>query len=467
MKDTLKKLLPIVAVCGVLLALPAPEGMKPEAWTIFAFYVAAIMGLVLRPFPEPVVLLAVIGIGSFWIPPGKLLQGYASTTVWLVFSAFIISQAFIQTGLGKRIAYVLLGRFGRTSLGLGYIMAVTDLVISPATPSYTARSGGIVFPVFRSIAQTLGSEPGETAGKIGAYLTLLMYQISLSTAVIFLTAMSPNALVASFAKEILSVDMEWLLWAKVAFVPGLVVLFAAPALVYKFCTPEIKRIDNAKEISRNGLAEMGPVKRSEKILAVLFILAVLGWSTGRMTGINAVAVALGFLAFSLLSGIISWQNILDDKGPWSTLIWYGGIVGVASLLAGEDFFKWISDRIAESVNLTGYNSIAVLFVLTVISVLVRYLFASTAAYVAAFIPVLFTIGLAADVPPLPLAFMMAFSAGFGSLLTHYGGAVAPVLFGTGYVSQKLWWKMGAIMAVMNLAVYFLIGIPAWKVMGLW
>lgn len=447
--------------------LPAPDGMKPEAWTIFAFYLAAILGLILRPFPEPVVLLAVIGIGSFWIQPGNILQGYASTTVWLVFSAFIISQAFIQTGLGKRIAYLLLGRFGKTSLRLGYIMAVTDLVISPATPSNTARSGGIVYPVFRSIAQTLGSEPGETAQRIGAYLTLLMYQISLSTAVIFLTAMSPNALVASFAKEILNVNMEWLLWAKVALIPGLTALFIAPVLVYKFCIPEIKRIDNAKEISSNGLAEMGPIKTNEKILTCLFILAIIGWSTGSITGINANSVALGFLAFSLLFRIISWQNILDDKGPWSTLIWYGGIVGIATCLAKADFFKWIAIKLSEVMDLTGYNSIAVLLVLTVVSLLVRYLFASTAAYVAAFIPVLFTIGLAAEVPALPLAFMIAFSSGYGSLLTHYGGAVAPVLFGTGFVSQRLWWKMGAVMALMNLAVYFLIGLPVWKAMGLW
>lgn len=467
MTTSLKKLVPIIMVCCVLLTIPVPEGMKPDAWSMLAFYIAVIIGLILRPFSEPVILLIAIGMSSFFISPGKLLQGYSSSTVWLVFSAFMISQAFTQTGLGKRIAYRLLARFGKTSLRIGYIMVITDLVISPATPSNTARSGGVVYPIFRSISSALGSEPGESGEKIGSYLTLLMYQVSLSTGVIFLTAMSPNALIANFAKNILDVEMTWLLWAKVAFIPGLIALFLAPLLVHKFCTPQIKHIDNAKEISQKGLAEMGPVKRSEKILSFLFILAIIGWATSSFTGIDAVTVALGFLAFSLLFGVISWEGVLNDKGSWNTLIWYGGIVGMATYLGNADFFKWIAEKLGAQMNLTGYNPLAVLFVLIIVSLAVRYLFASTAAYVAAFIPVLLTIGMAAQVPTLPLAFMLAFSSGYGSLLTHYGGAVAPVLFGTGFVSQTLWWKMGAIIAAMNLAVYFLIGLPVWKLMGIW
>lgn len=346
-------------------------------------------------------------------------------------------------------------------------MAATDFLISPATPSNTARSGGIVYPVFRGIASALGSEPGETAGKIGAYLTLLMYQISLSTSVLFLTAMSPNILTAGFAREILNVNMDWALWARMAFAPGMTALLLMPFVVYKLCPPEIKRVGNAREISRNGLAEMGAVKRGEKILAALFILAIIGWATGSYTGIDAVAVALAFLAFSLLFGIISWKDILEDKGSWSTLIWYGGIIGLASNLSASGFFVWVTEKLSASVDLTGYSPIAVMFALTVMSLAVRYLFASAAAFVTTFIPVLFTIGLAARVPALPLAFLLASSSCYGSALTHYGSAVGPVLFGTGFVSQKLWWRTGLVIAAMNLAIYFLIGLPVWKVMGLW
>ncbi len=75
-----------------------------------------------------------------------VLSGYSSGTTWLVFSAFTLSAAFVTTGLGKRIAYLLIGKIGNTTLGLGYVTVFLDLVLAPATPSNTARAGGIVLP---------------------------------------------------------------------------------------------------------------------------------------------------------------------------------------------------------------------------------------------------------------------------------------------------------------------------------
>jgi len=164
-----------VLVAVVILMLPAPAGLSPDAWKLFAMYLAAIFQLVLRPFDEAVILLAVIAIsGLSFGKIGALLSGYASSSAWLVFSAFMIGTAFTSTGLGRRVAYVLIGKFGRTTLRLGYVAAVTDLAISPATPSNTARTGGIVYPIFQSIAIALDSKPGPTARRIGAYLTLTL-----------------------------------------------------------------------------------------------------------------------------------------------------------------------------------------------------------------------------------------------------------------------------------------------------
>ena len=141
------KLAVCILVPAVILLLPVPNGLTLAAWRLFAMYMAAIFGLVLRPYDEAVILLAVIAAsGLIFGNMGALLSGYASTTAWLVFSAFMIGTAFTSTGLGKRIAYYLIGKFGETPLKLGYVAALTDFVISPATPSNTARTGGIVYP---------------------------------------------------------------------------------------------------------------------------------------------------------------------------------------------------------------------------------------------------------------------------------------------------------------------------------
>lgn len=456
----------IIVPIGICL-LPPPTGLELAAWHLFAVYVGAILGLMLRPLPEPTVILIALGLSSVVLKnTNSLLQGYANSVTWLVFSAFMVGAAFVETGLGRRIAYLLIGKFGSSSLGLGYVAAITDLVLSPATPSNTARTGGIVYPIFRSIALTLDSAPGATARVIGAYLTLLLYEVSLSTSYVFMTAVAPNGLIASFANKILKVQIDWMTWFQAAVAPGIICLLIIPWLVHKMYPAQIGEIDN-KKIAIEGLKELGPLSRKETILIALFVLAVTGWATGGITRIDATAVAIGFLASCLFTRIIKWENVVNNQGAWNTLIWYGGIIGLADSLAKAKFFDWMAKFLSASLNFSGYNPIVILAILVFFSVAVRYFFASMAAYVTTMIPVFFTIGLVAQVPIMPLAFLLSFSAAYGSLLTHYGGAVGAVLYGPGYVDQVTWWKVGAAVVAVSMVVHLVVGLPYWRMLGFW
>ncbi|VFS47632.1 Inner membrane protein ybhI [Budvicia aquatica] len=140
--------------------------------------------------------------GFFLNNTGQILVGYATSTVWLVFAAFGISIAFVKTGLGRRIAFHMIRSFGGTTLRLGYVTAFLEFVISPVTPSNTARSGGIVFPIILSVVKALGSEPGDTAKKAGSYLMSNIYFVMKVSSFMFITAMAPNLLAADFAAKI-------------------------------------------------------------------------------------------------------------------------------------------------------------------------------------------------------------------------------------------------------------------------
>jgi DASS family divalent anion:Na+ symporter len=312
----------------------------------------------------------------------------------------------------------------------------------------------------------MDSHPGASSRRIGAYLTMVLYDTSFTTGYTFLTAMAPNALILAFGQNILKIKVDWLLWAKASIVPGLATLLVIPWAVYLFFPPELKKIDN-RALAEKGLAELGPMSAKEKILAGLFLLAVSGWALGSFFSIDATAVAIAFVAGCLLTGVVTWETILKSKNAWNTLIWYGGIIGLADSLAKAKFFDWLAKLIGTHVNLTQVHYLLVMALLVFLSVVVRYVFASMAAYVATMIPVLFTIALVAHVPLLPLFFLIAFAGGYGGMLTHYGGALSPVLFGTGYIDQKTWWKLGAAMAAVSFLVNFLVGLPYWKMIGLW
>ncbi len=216
-KNKLWKLLVIIAIPLLISLFPAPEGLSKLAWVLSGIYLAAIVGLVIKPFAEPVVLLiavaasmVVVGnLGDGSIKAASVLSGYSSGTTWLVFSAFTLSAAFVITGLGKRIAYILIGKIGSTTLGLGYVTAFLDLILAPATPSNTARAGGIVLPIINSVAVALGSEPERSAKRVGHYLMLNVYMVTKTTSYMFFTAMAGNILALKMIEDICHIKLSW------------------------------------------------------------------------------------------------------------------------------------------------------------------------------------------------------------------------------------------------------------------
>jgi DASS family divalent anion:Na+ symporter len=465
--EFIKKITPVIVVPLLLLLIPPPSGLQPLAWQLFAIYVGAILGLVFQPFSEPVIMLSAVGICGVCLNSTKLvLSGYSDLTTWLVFSAVLISIAFIETGLGKRIAFYLIRLLGRTSLGLGYAGAILDYILAPGIPSNTARTAGITFPILRSIAVALGSTPGPSARRIGSYLAFLTYAATSTTSYSFLTAFAPTLLLIKLGAEILNLQLDWMTWFIAALVPTGIMMLVTPWLLYKVYPPEIKTLDN-KKVAREGLAEMGAMTLAEKKLICLFILAIIGWMFGSALKLNATAVAIAIIALCLVLRVISWDNIAGNKGAWTTLAWYGGIIGLANSLSQSGFFIWLSDYFKQHIDLHSYSSLTVISVLLILSIVVRYMFASGAAYILSMAPVFLTIGLAANVPTMPLLLSLSFSLSYGSLLTHYGSGPGPVIFSAGYVPQKTWWAIGTLLMLVHLFVNTVIAFPYWSLLGLW
>lgn len=458
----------LLAFPVIVFIIPAPEGLSDIAWKLLGIYLAAIIGLVVKPYPEPVVLLAAVALsaviidisGDSKLKFSAVLSGYASGTTWLVFAAFTLSAAFVTTGLGKRIAYKLIGRIGNTTLGLGYVTVLLDLILAPATPSNTARAGGIIFPIINSIAVALGSDPEKSPRKAGRFLMINIYMVTKTTSYMFLTGFAGNALALSLMSDIFHIKLSWLGWALAGVLPGLIMLAVIPYITYKISPPELKSIDN-KRLSAEGLAQLGPMTRREKGLMAIFIFALIGWIVSGELGIDAATVAIVVMVLSLLFGVVCWDDILKNRGGWSTLIWYGGIIGLSSTLAKTGFFTWLAEWFSQHVTFTGTGTFIVT-ILLLISIFIRYLFASGGAYVAAMVPVFATVGLVSGAPPMILALAILFSNSYGGCITHYGGAAGPIVFSAGYNDIKSWWITGTIVALLTFVVHVMIGIPWWN-----
>ncbi len=456
-----------VLVGIVLWFIPEPEGVDPRAWHLLAIFVATIVGIITKPLPMGAV--AVLGItvtaltGTLTI--GQSLSGFGNSVIWLIVIAFFISRGFIKTGLGARIAYLFMAVVGKTSLGLAYSMVATDLVLAPAIPSNTARSGGILFPILKSIAQSYGSEPDDgTARKIGAFLIQTSFQGTVITSAMFLTAMAANPLAAQIARD-LGVEISWGGWALAALVPGLVSLGMMPWILYKIYPPEIKETPAATQIARDELARMGKLKPSEWFMLGTFLLLLILWILGGELGLHSTTAAFVGLAALLVSGTLTWSDILQEKGAWNTLVWFSALVMMASYLNELGLIPWFGQTIGSAVE--GVSWSVAFLILSLVYFYSHYFFASNTAHVSSMYGAFLAVAIAVGTPPMLAALVLGFFSNLFSSMTHYGTGPAPVLFGSGYVEMGMWWKLGALVSVVNIVIWLGVGGVWWKVLGVW
>lgn len=456
-----------VGVGVIIWFLPAPTGLSAQAWHLFAIFVATILGFILQPMPIGAIAFISLGLAGLLniIKPADILSGFGNTTMWLIVSAFLFAKGFVKTGLGRRIAYKIMAAIGDSSLKLAYAMALSDLVISPATPSNTARGGGILYPIVRSLSAAFGSEPGPSQRKIGSFLMVSTFQSDCITSAMFLTSVAPNSLVAALAMQTAKVDLSWGTWALAGVVPGLIALAICPYVIYKMYPPEITKTPEAKIIAKEELAKMGPTARGEKVVAGTFILALLLWSTASFTKIDATVAAMVCVGIMLIGQALEWKDVLEEKGAWDTLIWMGGLISLAGALAKVGFISWFAKVIG--VSLAGFSWEIALGILLLVYMYSHYAFASLSAHVTAMYAAFLAVSVAAGAPPFLAAMGLGvISALFGSL-THYATGPAPIFFGSGYVPQGTWWKIGFVMSVINLIIFIGFGAMWWKFVGLW
>lgn len=467
MNKNLRNGLLVLAVGAIIWFMPVPAGLKAPAWQLFAIFVATILGFILQPLPIGAIALISLGITGLCkiVSPTDILSGFGNTTIWLIVSAFLFAKGFVKTGLGRRIAYKIMAAIGDSSLKMAYAMVISDLIIAPATPSNTARGGGILYPIVRSLSSAFGSEPGETSRKIGSYLMKTTFQGNCITSAMFLTAVAPNSLVAALAMQTSKVQLSWGTWAMAGIVPGLVALALVPYIIYKLYPPEITKTPEAKVIACQELEKMGLMSYSEKVVAGTFIIALILWSTSAYTKIDATIAAIVCVGIMLIGNAIEWQDVLEEKGAWDTLVWMGALISLAGALAKLGLIAWFAKIVGAS--LVGYSWMTAFAILLLVYMYSHYAFASLSAHVTAMYAPFLAVAVAAGAPPFLAAMGLGvISALYGSL-THYATGPAPIFFGSGYVPQGTWWKIGFIMSVINLIIFIGIGGMWWKFLGLW
>lgn len=461
------------AVALLIWFIPVPQGVSENAWHLFAIFAATILGIILKAAPMGTMCMMAIGFTALTqvAAPGdagksitNALSGFGDKVIWLIGISFFIARGFIKTGLGNRIAFLFIRIFGKSSLGLAYGLGLADVCLAPAIPSNTARGGGIIYPIMKSMAISFDSVPEkpETHRKLGSYLTLNSYYMNLISSSMFLTGTASNPMCQKFAAN-LGINITWMSWAAAGFIPGLAAFFIVPLVLYKLYPPELKKTGDAPRMAAEKLKEMGPITKNEWLMLLAFFILLILWIFGGNLSIDATTTAFIGLTFLLLTSVLTWEDVKSEKGAWDTIVWFAVLVMMASSLNELGFIGWFSNLIkAEIGGMTWTVAFPVIILVYFFS---HYIFASATAHVAAMYAALLSVGIAVGIPPMLLAMMLGFLGSIYGVLTHYGHGPAPVFFGSGYVDLKSWWLRGLEIGIVLLIIYMGLGGIWMKVLG--
>ena len=450
----------------IVYVIPKPPELTPEAWRLLAVFAATVLGLMTQPIAGGGLVLIAVTMAALvgGLTLTQALSGYADPTVWLVMGAFFISRSLINTGLARRIALFFVRSFGRTSLGVTYALAASDLVLAGIIPSNGARSGGVVLPIVRSIAELYGSTPGPTARRIGSFLMITVYQCVCVTAAMFFTGQASNPLAAKMAGDA-GYKVTWTTWFLAGLVPGFLSLAIIPLVIRKLYPPEVMHTPEASDFARDELRRMGPMTLNEWILTAVFITVCGFWIASDSLHLEIAIPALLGSAALLVTGVLSWEDVKNEKAAWDIFVWYGGLVRLGKALNEAHITEWFAKSVGAVFSDFGW---VVLFAAALgIYFYAHYAYASITAHLLSMYPPFLALLTVKGAPIGLMVYSFACFANLSAGLTNYGTTPTPMFFAHDYVPMGTWWKIGFLISLVNITIWSVVGFSWWKALGYW
>ena len=453
-----RRILPFLIAFGIWL-IPIPQGLTAEAWHLFAIFVASISAVLLGSFPllTSTTLAAAAVVLSGTLPAAKAFSGFANPSVLLVVIAFLVAQAVVKSGLGRRISLFMVSRFGKSARGLAYSVVLTDTLIAPAFPSNTAR-GGVLFPIVLSVAQGSGSQPDDEKGRrLGGYLMFCsMASLAVSSA-LWMTATSANPIAIQVVRDF-GVKVSFGSWLLTASVPALTAIVLLPIVIARLFPPGVGETPEAPVAARKALGELGPLSREEWITAIVFVMMVTGWVLGDRLNLNVTSIAFGGLGLLLFANVLTADDIATQGDTLATFLWLAVLFAMSGQLNELGFMSYAGQRLA--MHLGGLSWPLTYVTLVLLYVAIHYMFVSQSSQVLALLAVFLDVGVRGGVPAPLLAFALMFASSYFSVLTPQGGSQNVIFVGSNYLKQAELYRLGLIVTVFFAAIFLTLG-TAW------
>jgi solute carrier family 13 (sodium-dependent dicarboxylate transporter), member 2/3/5 len=475
-------LLAAVAALIFVLLLPTPAGLPVAGHRMLAILAFAVIVWMTEAIDYAVSAIVIATLMAFLLglapdvaKPAALMgtsraltlafSGFTSTGLVLVASALFLAAAMTQTGLDKRIALNILSRVGVETRNVVVGTILVGIVIAFMVPSTTARVACLV-PI------TLGMIAAFGVDRKSVFASMLMIT-TVQTASIWnvgiKTAAAQNMIAIGFIEKAFNQTITWLNWLIAAAPFGIVMSIALYFVMTRMMPPEVRQVPGGVEGIRKSLADLGPMKTSEKKLLAISLTLIAFWATEGVlhkfdtstTTITAVA-----LMFMPGIGIMTWKEA-QPKIPWGTVILFGVGISLGTALLQTHAATWLADIVVAQFGLKNATALFILGVMSLFLVIIHLGFASATALASAMIPIMIAVLKSVATPGINIIGMtmvLQFVVSFGFILV-VNAPQNMVAYGTDTFSARDFVRTGLVLTVIALALVMLLGATYWRWLG--
>jgi anion transporter len=431
-------------------------------YAVSACVIAALMALMLGLSPNVANPNALYGTSAALT---IAFSGFSNTALALVAAALFLSAAMTATGLDKRIALSILARVGTDTHRVVLGTIIVGFVIAFLVPSTTARVACLV-PI------TLGIIAAFGVSKKSAFAGMLMIttvQAASIWNVGIKTAAAQNLVAIGFIERTLHTTITWLEWFIAAAPFALLMSIALYFVMIWMMPPEVRDVPGGREGIRKSLADLGPMKGSEKKLLALSLTLLAFWATeGVLHSFDSSTTTVVAVALMLLPGlgIMTWKQA-EPKIPWGTVVLFGIGISLGTALLQTKGAAWLADIVVAQFGLKYATALVILAVLGLFLTVIHLGFASATALASAMIPIVIAVLQGVATPNINVVgttMLLQFVVSFGFILV-VNAPQNMVAYGTDTFEARDFVRTGLVLTVIALVLVMVLGATYWRWLG--
>ena len=445
--------------------MPKLPGLSVVGQKALSLFVGVFVLYLTEAIPLPITSMLVVPAAVLMgvVNLKTALEGFASSSVYLIVGAFILATAMVKTKLAERITYMILSGIGGSARNITLGVVLANICLAFLVPSSTARTA-ILLPVCISIIELFKTE-GRSKFAINLLLTLAFTNATIGAGI--LTATVPNPVTIDFIVKAGGPLISYTDWLLYGFPPALLMTFVTWGFIQWVYKPEQNEIPGGIDFIRNKLGSMGAMSSEEWRALSVFVLVVALWATGKWTNIDPTTACLACAGLFFLPkfGVLDWNDA--NKGiSWQIVLVAGGGISLGEILMKTGAAKWLAVTIFNALGLAGSSVLVILIVLMFIIQYMHLLFVGTTAMATAFIPIVLAMAQAANIPPMVLALPAGMIIGGYPLLMFYNTLPNILVYGTGKLRVEDFPKVGVVVCAIGCLVYAVCAITYWQWVGM-